>query len=125
MWPSFSPSQKCIYVRVPICIDVPHWFDYDAEIRLWIYLYIDHAGHARGYVAWYGAWVEGGVKSGAILDRLMNEIPNHTGAVNQRIVSALQTLDAFTFQRLYYLPGEAHHTGHINDDVSIVLVKEL
>ncbi len=125
MWPGFSPSSKYVYIRVPVRVDVPNWFDYDAEIRLWIYLYVNSGGRARGYVAWYGARVEGGWKTGSILDRLMDGIPSRLGDINSRISNALSSLDALSFVRLYYLPGTASHTGHVNDDVSIVLVKQV
>lgn len=124
MWPGFSPSRKYIYLRVPIRVDVPNWFDYDAEIRFWIYLYIDGGRKARGYVNWYGAWVEGGILTGKILDRLMNEIPSGIGDINSSIASALSSVNAFDFVGLYYLPGTAGHTGSVTDDVSIVFVKE-
>ncbi len=124
MWPDFSPSRKYVYIRIPVRVDVPSWFDYDAEIRVWIYLYINAEGHARGYVDWYGAWVEGGMLTGKILDRLMNAIPGALGTINNSLTSSLSTLDAFQFVGLYYLPGTAGHTGHILDDVSVVFVKE-
>lgn len=125
MWPGSSPSYNYIYVRVPVRVDVPSWFDYDAEIRLWLYLYVNSAGKVRGHVAWYGAWVEGGWKTGSIMDRLMEGIPGRIGDVNSRISDALSSLQALTFVKLYYLPGKANHVGHVNDDVSIVLVKEI
>ena len=125
MWPGFSPSYNYIYVRVPVRVDVPSWFDYDAEIRLWLYLYVDGAGKVRGHVAWYGAWVEGGWKTGSIMDRLMDGIPGRIGDVNSRISDALSSLQALKFVKLYYLPGKANHVGHVNDDVSIVLVKQV
>ncbi len=124
LWPSFSPSRKYVYIRVPIRVDVPHWFDYDAELRFWIYLYVDGDKHVRGFVNWYGAWVEGGILTGKILDRLMNEIPDHLGEMNRSINDALSMLAAFDFVGLYYLPGTAGHTGNVDDDVSLVLVKE-
>lgn len=124
MWPSFAPTQTFVHVAIPVVVDVPHWFDYDAEIRLWIHLYVDGAGKVRGYVAYYGAWVEGGVLTGKILDRLMNEIPGAIASINARIASALSLVAAFTFVGLYYLPGTAAATGNTSDDVSLVLVKE-
>lgn len=124
MWPSFAPSQKFVYVAIPVVVDVPNWFDYDAEIRLWIYLYVDGAGKVRGYVSHYGAWVEGGILTGKILDRLMSEIPGAIGSINARITNALSLVSAFTFVGLYYLPGTVAATGNTNDDVSLVLVKE-
>jgi hypothetical protein len=58
MWPDFD-SRRFIYISVPIRVDVPHWFDYDAEVRYWVYPYVDSGGTLRAYIAWYGAWVEG------------------------------------------------------------------
>jgi len=124
MWPAHAPSQKFIYVRIPVRVDVPNWFDYDAEIRLWLYLYVNSAGRARGYVAWYGCWVEGGVLSEKIKDRLMDEIPGALGDVQLMLNEAISNLDAFDLVGLYYLPGRAHGTGNVEDDCSIVLVKQ-
>ena len=103
---------------------MPNWFDYDAEIRFWIYLYLNGNNKARGYVAYYGCWVEGGILTGKIKDRLMDEIPGSIGDVNDSVNDALDALDAFDFTGLYYLPGLAGSAGHIHDDCSIVLVKE-
>lgn len=58
------------------------------------------------------------------MDRLMDGIPGRIGDINSRISDALSSLEALTFERLYYLPGRANHVGHVNDDVSIVLVKQ-
>lgn len=97
MWPGFSPSYNYIYIRVPVRVNVPSWFDYDAEIRLWLYLYVNSAGKVRGHVAWYGAWVEGGWKTGSIMDRLMDGIPDKIGDINSLISNALRSLQALTF----------------------------
>lgn len=78
----------------------------------------------RGHVSHYGAWVEGGILTGKLLDRLMSEIPGAIGSINARIASALSLVSAFTFVGLYYLPGTVAATGNTNDDVSLVLVKE-
>lgn len=126
MWPSFSASRKYVYIRVPVRVDVPNWFDYDAEIRLWVYLYLDQNGKVRGFLNWYGAWVEGGILTGKILDRIMGALPGQVGTINNLIASSLSGLDALSFVRLYYLPGTGNGaTGHTDDDVSIVLVKRL
>lgn len=123
MWPSFD-SRRFVYIRIPVRVDVPHWFDYDAEIRYWIYLYVSSTGTLRGYVAWYGAWVEGGVKTGSILDRIMDALPDTLGDINSRLRDALEMASAFgPFERQYFLPGTAISTGHTNDDVSLVLVR--
>lgn len=124
MWPPFSPSRRFIYVRVPVRVDVPNWFDYDAEIRYWIYLYVDGAGALHGYVNWYGAWVEGGILTGKILDRIMDALPGTLGEINTRLSDALSLATLLgPLERQYFLPGTAGSTGHTEDDVTIVLVR--
>jgi len=125
MWPSFSPSERYVYVRVPVTVDVPNWFDYDAELRVWIYMYIDASGKLQGFVDWYGCWVESGVKSGSIADRLMDGLGQRVGSIEVLVAGATGELSALTFQRVYYLPGRGGGTGDVTDDVSIVLVKQI
>ena len=125
MWPEFSPSRRYIYLRIPVRVDVPYWFDYDAEIRYWIYLYVDGAGGLHGYTDWYGCWVEGGVKSGSIADRIMSELPSTLGAIDTRLAGAFSLVTPLVgpLERQYFLPGKVGATGHTDDDVTVVLVK--
>lgn len=123
-WPDFHSSRKFVLVRIPIRVDVPRWRDYDAEIRLWIYLYIDRTGTIRGFVNFYGAEVGGGVLSGKILDQIMAAIGAQVAAINALLQNALSPMQRLSFERFYYLPGRGiGATGHTSDDVSIVLVK--
>lgn len=130
MWPEGGddhpndPSRIFIEIKIPIRVDVPHWFDYDAEIWYWIYLYVDSSGILRGYVAYYGAWVEGGILTGSILDRIRDALPSTIGTVESFLNDALTMANAFgPFERRYFLPGTASSTGHTEDDVTIVLVR--
>jgi len=123
MWPNFD-RRRFIYIRIPIRVDVPNWFDYDAEVRYWIYPYVNTTGTLRAYIAWYGAWVEGGVKSGSILDQLMDNIPSSFGAVNGLLRQTLEIANMFgPFERQYFLPGTASGQGHTNDDITLVLAR--
>ncbi len=119
-----EPNRRYIYVRVPIEVDVPNWWDYDADIRYWIYPYVSAAGNLHAYVDYYGAWVEGGVKHDAILDRLMDALPDTVGEVNARLADALGIAALFApYARQYFLPGTAGATGNTSDDVTLVLVR--
>ncbi len=130
MWPEGGDdhpndtSRRFIEIKIPVRVDVPHWFDYDAEIRYWIYLYIDSSGILRGYVAYYGAWVEGGIITGKILDRIMDGLPGTIGTLESFLSNALTMVNTLgPFERQYFLPGTASSTGYTNDDISIVLVR--
>ncbi len=123
VWPDFD-RRRFIYIRIPIRVDVPHWFDYDAEVRYWIYPYVNSADTLRAYIAWYGAWVEGGVKTGSIMDQLMDNIPSSFSSVNSMLNQGLDMINMFRpFRRQYFLPGAASSQGHTNDDITLVLVR--
>ena len=125
MWPSFSPSRRFVYIRIPVRVDVPNWWDYDAEIRYWIYLYVNGAGNLGGYVDWYGCWVESGIKSGSIADRIMDALPDTIGTLNTELANSISLVAALVgpLERQYFLPGTAAATGNTEDDVTIVLVR--
>lgn len=125
MWPSFSPSRRYIYLRIPVTVDVPNWWDYDAEIRYWVYLYVNSAGNLGAYVDWYGCWVESGVKSGSIANRIMEALPGTLGTINTELANAIALVAPLLgpLERQYFLPGIAGNTGHTEDDVTIVLVR--
>jgi hypothetical protein len=132
MWPEGPTSgadphpddrRRFIYIKVPIRVDVPHWFDYDADIRYWIYPWVDSGGTLRAHVAYHGAWVESGIKRDAILDRIMDALPGTVGTINAELNNILNMVNILgPFERQYFLPGTASATGRTNDDVSIVLV---
>ncbi|MBR1033408.1 hypothetical protein [Bradyrhizobium liaoningense] len=121
-------GKMYIYIRIPVTIDVPDWpFDYDAEIRFWIYLYVTQDGRLHGQLDYYGAWVEGGLLTNAILSYLMGPdgIQTSLAQVNGLLDSttALANLKEGPFSNSYLLPGRNEDRGNTNDDVTIVLVK--
>lgn len=126
MWPSFDSNKELIYLRIPVEVDVPNWWDYDAEIRYWLYSYVDTAGSLRAYVASYGCWVESGVKSGKIADAIMEQLPSTVNKINTELSNALGKITPLLgpLASRYLLPGTAAATGHTEDDVTIVLVRK-
>ncbi|MCB0553437.1 MAG: hypothetical protein KDD02_07785 [Phaeodactylibacter sp.] len=132
MWPEGPTSgsdphpddnRRFIYIKVPVRIDVPNWYDYDADIRYWIYPWINGSGNLRAHVAWHGAWVEGGVKHDEILDHVMDALPGTISTVNSELDNITDMVNLLgPFSRQYFLPGSGASAGNTNDDVSIVLV---
>jgi hypothetical protein len=119
-----EPTSTFVYLRIPIRIDVPNWFDYDAEVRYWIRLFVDSAGRLQAQLAYYGCWVEGGVISGRVASELMARLPATIALVNGRLAGALPTINLFgPYTMAYLLPGRNDAAGHTDDDVTVVLVR--
>jgi hypothetical protein len=118
-------SRAYIYLRIPIYVEVNNWFDYEAEIRYWINMYVDGSGTLHADLEYYGAWVEGGIISGSVMDGLMADtgIP----ASLDRVRNSFSMLAAFfnvggPYRSVHLLPGRYDPEGHTDDDVTIVLV---
>ena len=146
MWPTGGdshpndPDKRFVQIKIPVVIDVPDWFDYDAEIWLWFYLYIGATplggGHLRGYLAYYGAWVEAGLKSGSVLNGIMEALPDKFGEIETALDAVLSTINGAgrlpmqgPFTAVYLLPGDQGlftgmaMEGNVGDNVSVVLVR--
>jgi hypothetical protein len=132
MWPQgvsyLDPNARYLKIHQPIRINVPNWPDYDASITYHIYLYLDPNGKMRGYCARWAYWVEGGIKSGQIADRLEPSVKQGCGKLTQALSEKLDQYSDLSFSALYYLPGRQLDypppnvfTGHTLDDVTIVL----
>jgi hypothetical protein len=136
MWPTGgddhpnAPDKRLIEIKVPVEVAINNWFNYDAEIRLWIYLYVS-GGDLRGYVSHYGAWVEGGIISGSVLDGLMDAIPDEIPEIEGLLNAILDLVNAEgPYEAVYLLPGdqteydtERYLQGNVEDDVTVVLQK--
>lgn len=131
MFPSgisyLSSSRRYLKIHQRLRVELSWWPDYDASITYHLYLYLDGAGRLRGHVARWAYWVEGGIKSGAIGDRLRPQVISGMDTLNDQLGDQLGGL-TFTFADLYYLPGRQLSrpatgvlTGNTTDDVTIVL----
>lgn len=120
-------GKMYIYIRIPVTVAVDDWFDYDAEIRYWIYPFVDQDGKLHAALEYYGAWVEGGVISGDVLDGLMapDGIPSSLGQVSDLIGPATDAVNTLSgpFSSVYLLPGRNDAVGNTDDDVTVVLVQ--
>lgn len=119
-------GKMYVYIRLPVTIDVPDWpFDYDAEIRFWIYLFVSQDGRLHAQLEYYGAWVEGGLMTDAVLAYLMGPegIVAALDQVNGLLAPAADVANAFgPFSSAYLLPGRNESRGNTDDDVTIVLI---
>jgi len=123
-------DSSLMYLKIHqrLDIEIDWWPDYEATITYHIFLYLDGAKHVRGFVARWAYWIEGGVKSDDIEDKLRPAVIAGANTLNAELGSALNLLSFLPFSELYYLPGRQltpAPTGALNgwtyDDVTIVL----
>lgn len=98
-----SPNQVYLMISQRLNINIDWWPDYEASITYHLYLYLDGGKKLQGYAQRWAAWVEGGVKSGGILDRLWPKVQAGVPIINATLKSNLADLPSF--KGFYYLPG--------------------
>lgn len=120
-------SRRYLKIHQKLNINVPWWPDYDATITYHLYLYLSGSGRLRGHVARWAYWVEGGIKSGQIANKLEPKVISGMGKLNDRFSNELDSFASISFKDLYYLPGKQTtrkptgvFTGWTTDDVTIV-----
>jgi hypothetical protein len=127
--PRPNDSRRFIWVRIPLNVNASlhpnrRWINYHAEIRYWIYPWVDAAGELQAYVAYSGIWVENGIRRKRVRETIEDYLPDTEVEVNDMLDSALAVLNLTgPFRRQYFLPGTAAATGNSTDDVTLVLVR--
>lgn len=104
-WPGHDPSKIFISIEQDLNVAVDWWPDYDAQVRYDIYPYLSSTGRISAYVAWVYVWVEGGIFSGRIYDRLQPKLVAGASALNDAIRAKLGLLADIRFRDVYLLPG--------------------
>lgn len=125
-----SSGQVYLRIHQPLHVHMPwYWPDYQASVDYHIVLYVSD-GHLRAWVADYEWWVEGGLKSGKIGDKLGPQAAAGMTELQTHLNDKLAALDALgTVRDVYYLPGwqpspiqNAGFGGNTADNTTIVVV---
>lgn len=123
-----NSSRRYLKIHQKLNINVPWWPDYDATITYHLYLYLTSSGRLKGHVARWAYWVEGGIKSGQIGDKLRPKVINGMGKLNDRLNAELSAYSGISFKDLFYLPGNQTSrkstgvwSGWTTQDVTIVV----
>ena len=125
-WPGYDPSEIFVSIEQDLHIDVPDWFDYSAQVRYDVKLYRTDAGGIDGYVAWVYTWVEGGIISGTIFDRLEPRMVAGAATLTSALRAQLAAFGGLNLADLYLLPSTpptsaAGDRGNAKDGSSLVL----
>ncbi len=133
MWPQnisyLDTDRTYLKIHQNLNIELDWWPDYNASVTYHIYLYLNGRGKLNGFVARWEYWVEGGIKSSGIADRLKPKVISGMNQLNTEINNELSAWSSFTFKDLFYLPGNQTSrppsgviTGFTTNDTTIVLV---
>jgi hypothetical protein len=129
-WHPNDPGRRFIYVIVPITVHTPSPFpDAYAQIRYWIYLYVDGNGQLQGFTAYWGYYVSTTCFltqciTGDIASALAQRIPGTTGQVDALVERALAVANVGgPYRFTYFLPGKGGFAGSTWDDVTVVAVQ--
>jgi hypothetical protein len=123
-----NPNKRYLKVHQKLAIELDWWADYEASITYHIYLGLNSSGKLMAKVARWAYWIEGGIKSGGIEDKLKPAVIKGMNTLNEELGKKLASFSAFTFKDLYYLPGNQTTsapagvlTGFTTSDVTIVM----
>ncbi len=125
--PSFAPNNYFATIHQDLNVSIPHWFDYSAYVRYHVQFDVAN-GSVQGWVAWVTVWVESGVISGTVFNRIQPPLFNAHTDITAAISSAM-SLFSNSNADVYLLPGkrpdmnQAGFKGNYDDDVVLVVVK--
>lgn len=119
-----SSDQIYLQITQSLNINIDWWPDYDASVTYHLFLFLDGAKKLQGKCQRWTAWVEGGVKSGGIMDQLWPKVEAGVATINDQLEENFGSLPAF--KDFYYLPGRqlpplaGVASGTTWDDVTLV-----
>ena len=119
-----NSDQIYLQITQALNINIPWWPDYSASITYHLYLYLDGSHKLQGYCKKWSAWVESGIKSSEILDKLWPKVVAGVSNINEQLTHSFSSLPAF--KDFYYLPGRqvtpltGVSSGSTWDDVTLV-----
>lgn len=125
-WPGHDPSEIFVSIEQDLHVDVPNWFDYSAQVRYDLKIYRTSSGAIDGYVKWVYTWVEGGILSGTIFDRLQPRLVAGATTLTSRLRERLAAFGDIRVSDLYFLPATpptnaAGDRGNARDGLTLVL----
>lgn len=119
-----SSDQIYLQISQSLNINIDWWPDYDASLTYHLYLYLDGSKKLQGYCQRWSAWVESGIKSSEIMDRLWPKVVAGVSTINGKLKENFANLPKI--KDFYYLPGRQISpvsgvgSGTTWDDVTLV-----
>ena len=127
-FPGYDISKVFATIDQDLTVQLDNWPDYDANVKYDIEFFLVN-GRLRGVCQWSHVWVESGIFSGAVHDRIAPGLHGAKGQLTAAIQAQLDLFGSRVFRFVYLLPGPipdmnqfgffANHT----DDVILVVVR--
>jgi hypothetical protein len=127
-FPSYDTAKVLLTIDQNLTVEIDNWPDYDANVKYDVAFFLS-GGHLHGYAAWSHVWVESGILSGTVHDRIAPRLHAAKTTLTSSVESQLRLFSSFTFTDVYLLPGPAPNMSQFgffaryDDDVILVLVR--
>lgn len=128
-FPSYDSSRVFGTIDQMLNVDVPNWWDYSAQVRYDIRFRVLADGSVDAYAAWSHVWVEGGLISGQVFDRIAPRLHGAKTAITEAVRGFLKLLGRGRYADVYLLPGfvpdmnSFGRFGTYDEEVTLVLVR--
>lgn len=109
-FPSYDPNAMLVRIEQKLVIELDCWWDYDARVQFDLQFLLN-GNMIDGFCKWYWVWVEGGVFSQQIFDKLAPKMHAACGTLTAKLKEKLALLNfgaalaGYKFGSIYVLPG--------------------
>ncbi|MFC8923111.1 hypothetical protein [Cellulosimicrobium sp. NPDC057127] len=128
-FPTWDLDRVFVTIDQDLRVDVPDWFDYDANVRYFIAFFVAADGVLGARAVRSSVWVEGGVLSSTVMDRIKGRLHGAKPLITRALEAQLSLFERLRFADVYLLPGSrpdlglAGYSGRNEDDVTLVAVR--
>ncbi|WP_345581508.1 hypothetical protein [Nonomuraea rosea] len=126
-FPGHDASRVFITIDQNLNVEISNWPDYSANVKYDVEFYLS-GGKLHGYARWSRVWVESGLFSSRVHDRIAPRLHGAKGDITSAIESQLAVFSTRNFSSVYLLPGpqpDMNQFGFFaryDDDVCLAVV---
>lgn len=128
-FPGFDIGRVFLRIDQDLTVVLNNWPDYDANVKYDIEFFVDGGGRLRGYCRWSHVWVESGIFSGTVSERISPKLHGAKAQLTAAIQGQLDLFGGRVFRDVYLLPGPVPDMNQFGfmaahtDDVILVVVR--
>lgn len=126
-FPGYDPSRLFMTIDQNLTVSIPSWPDYSANVKYDVEFFLSGT-KLHGFARWSHVWVEAGIFSQSVFDRIAPGLHGGKAGLTSAIESQLALFSSRDFSDAYLLPGpqpDMNQFGFFakhDDDVCLVVV---